>query len=396
MKDDLPILSPVLPCVPDADLSAAVRSALAHLDAAGAKSLTIAVNDPQRQTDTRPILEILAKKTDLARARVLVAAGTHSFRVEEQREFRRKLCEGLPVAGFAWHDCHSGELVPIGKDGLWRGHPWLLEADAVLAVGSVEPHYFAGFTGAHKTATIGCAAYADIEANHAWATHPSCRPCQLEGNPIFLRAQGLLEALEGERPVAAVNLIQAGGRLIHAGGGSAMDTLFAALPRATETFCRKIPQPADALVAEVEGPLGVSFYQADKGIKNNEWAVRQGGCLILSAPCPRGIGQDHFMALLRQADRYDQAVEVVNRRGYRLGDHKAVRLRYLTDAAHRAVRLFIVSDGISAEDAAVLGAAKAPTVAAALELAGIRPGRDSVYRVQDAGNVCVLVEGSSL
>jgi hypothetical protein len=67
-----------------------------------------------------------------------------------------------------------------------------------------------------------------------------------------------------------------------------------------------------------------------------------------------------------------------------------VRLRYLTDPACRAVRAYVVSDGLSPADAALPGLRKAPTVEAALAAAGIRPGRDSVLHVQDAGNLAVM------
>jgi nickel-dependent lactate racemase len=358
---------------------------------AGARPLLILVNDRQRDTDTRAVLEILRGEFDLAGARMLVAAGTHSFSAQERGRFEKWLAGGRPPAATAWHDCRAADLVPLGPPGAWRGHPWLLEAGGVLAVGSVEPHYFAGFTGAHKTATVGCASHADVEANHARATEASCRPCHLDGNPVFSGVCGLLEALERVRTVAAVNLVQTGGQILHASGGSAIQSLREAVPTATETFCRRLPRPADGIIAEVHGALGASFYQADKGIKNNEWAVRDGGCLVLSAPCPAGIGQDHFMSLLREAPDHEQAAATLRRRGYRLGDHKAVRLRYLTDPRCRGIRLFVVSPGLSSTEAAVLGATKAASVEEAVALAGLTPGRDALYRVRDAGNVCVVV-----
>jgi nickel-dependent lactate racemase len=399
-------------------LHEAVKNALATLPGDG--KLTVLVNDPQRHTDAPAVLECLCERFDPVNTRILVATGSHSFGEEARRQFERRTTGGRPYADFAWHDCRSKDLVPIG--GAWHGHlaheclpparaneltgetpvplgwlghPWLLGEGGLLAIGSVEAHYFAGFTGAHKTCTIGCASYGDIERNHSAAMSPLCQPCKLAGNPIHEGVAAMVRALERSRmgsPVAAVNLVQSGDRVLGAFGGRPLEALADAATLARQAFTRALPRRADALELDVTGPLGVSFYQADKGIKNNEWACRDGGAIILKAPCPDGIGQDHFVALLRQAGGYDQAIEIVNARGYRLGDHKAVRLRYLTDAKYRGVRVFAVSDGLSREQAAVLGFAKATSTQDALAQAGMDRRNCNLCEIPDAGNVVVIVQ----
>jgi hypothetical protein len=389
------ILAPGSPDLPPADLPCAVDDALRALSHSSTRDLVVLVNDPQRHTSTNAILRLVAERIAPARLRVLIAAGSHHAPPAAARElFERAVLGGITPAAIQWHDCRAADLAPINPDGpdgaVWRGHPWLLESAGVLAIGSVEPHYFAGWTGAHKTVTVGVAAHNDIQTNHALALSPHCRPTCLDGNPVAEGILAMLAALEAARPVAAVNLVQTGPDILAAAGGTARTALQAAIPPAEAAFVRRIDKPADALIAEVAGPLAVSFYQADKGIKNNEWAVRDGGCLILAAACPQGIGQDHFISLLRRAATHAEAAAAVESAGYRLGDHKAVRLRYLTDPACRAVRAYVISEGLSPADAALLGLIKAPTVAAALADAGIRPGRDSVLHVHDAGNLAVM------
>lgn len=203
----------------------------------------------------------------------------------------------------------------------------------------------------------------------------------------------MLAALGAARPLGAVNLVQAGAKILAAAGGGVAESLQAAIPAAKGVFVRRIGSAAKAMILEVTGPLAGSFYQADKAIKNNEWAVRDRGVLVLAADCPDGLGQPQFADLLRRASSYTDALEIVNTRGYRLGDHKAVLLRYLTDQACRGVKVFLVSDGIAAGDARILGMTKVSDVAEALSAASIAPGDQGVYRVLDAGNLCVQAGG---
>jgi hypothetical protein len=377
-------LSPIIPAVQPGAVRAALVQARAVLGE-DAPDLLV-VNDPQRATATPAVLRAMSGVFDVSRTRVLVATGSHRFAPEVRRAF----AAGLPgAAELAWHNAHSVDLARLdGPDG-WYAHPWLVQARTVLAIGSVEPHYFAGFTGAHKTLTIGCAAYDEIERNHAGALDPACRPCRPDASPVHAGIVRLLAAVTAGRRVAAVNLMQVGDAIIDAAGGAPLDALDALAPCVKSAYLRHIPQPAHALVAEVTGALACSFYQAEKGIKNCEAAVRDGGTIILVAACPEGVGQSAFTMLLRDAPTYAAAMAEIRRRGYRLGDHKAVRLRYLTDPACRGVRVFTVCPGLSAADAALLGVQPAASVAAALAVAGVSPDDPGVYRIEDAANTCV-------
>jgi nickel-dependent lactate racemase len=375
------------------DAPAALQAAIEQTARAlpDGKGVTLLLNDPQRRTRSDVVLGRLAEPLAGRAVRVLVAAGTHRFDTATRRAFEAAVCSHIAPADVAWHDCRAPDLVAFDGANPWRCHHWLTDDDwALLAVGSCEPHYFAGITGAHKTCTIGCAAFGDIQRNHAGALSPESRPVRLAGNPVHEGIAAMVAGLSARRDVRAINLLQVGDDVLSAAAGEPLEALAELADSVRDTYVCTIGRPAEALVLSLEGVLGASFYQADKALKNNEWAVRDGGCLVLVAACGDGIGQDAFMGLLRRRGTYDEALAEVNGRGYRLGDHKGLKLRYLTD--RRGVRVFVVSDGLSEEDAKALGFTKAGSVEQALATAGIDPAGGGVYEVADAANTCVVVE----
>jgi len=368
------------------------------LDSAAAvgEPVLLLVNDAHRSTQTRAALLALAgfvsRSHRAARFRVLIATGVHRFSTAERREFEAATFAdtGLKLEDVAWHDADAaGTLLdPVGA----RVNAALAESRYLLPIGSIEPHYFAGVSGAHKTATIGCVSRADIEANHRGALEPDSGVLHLRGNPVFDGIAALFRGLQaaGKR-ICGINQVVRGGQVVDAAVGDLLETLDRLLPVVRRLYVRTVARPVDLLHLRVPMPLGRNLYQADKALKNNHNAVRDGGGILLEAQCAEGIGPDAFMELLRRAPDYATARRIVEHDGYRLGDHKAVKLRHLTDPAQRGVRIALVSRDIAAHDAQAAGMRVFTGVESAMRwLAAEVPGAlERGLVVEDAGFMTV-------
>ena len=361
---DVATAAPVAPTeVVDVDHAAVLdRAGIGpFLQAHAGGPITVVVNDTHRMTDTRPFLAALLAAVDAAfppsarpAIRLLVAAGSHkSDRLERIGHEERMAAPFLKrFTEIAWHD--SDDAASLCSVGGFQFHRWMGEGGTYVACGSTEPHYFAGITGAHKTVTIGVMSRADIQKNHSHAMSKTATGMKLDGNPIHAGVVSALEALEkkGAR-FFALDQVIVEGRVVGATAGHPLAALADAVPLVRRCFTYPVDAPLDLIVARVGPPLDRDLYQADKGIKNTEAAVRDGGVLILDAECMKGIGIDHFVTLLRTAPSYVEAMMIVQQRGYRLGDHKAVKLRALTD--NRKVRIGLVSSHIEPALGPVVG-----------------------------------------
>ncbi|MFT5041140.1 MAG: hypothetical protein ACI8TX_002112 [Hyphomicrobiaceae bacterium] len=383
----------------EAILAQAGVAAFASQAHSAAHPLTVVLNDAHRMTDSAGFLDALFGVLDrevvsgLPPIRALIAAGSHRADPTERRAHEQAVfgAHRDRFSEIRWHDAFDADgLVDVGASRLNR---WMGEGGYYLACGSMEPHYFAGVTGAHKTLTVGVMDVETIRKNHEHAMSDAAAPLRLDGNPVHLGIVDALADLEDSGAhVFAFNQILVEGKLVAATAGHPLESLARGLDAVRSYFGAPCDAPYDVVVARVQAPLDRDFYQAEKGIKNTENVVRDGGTVVLDATCARGVGIDHFLELLRLAPTAAAARATVTERGYRLGDHKAVRLRALTD--ERQVRLLVVSPGLDTALAATLGAEIFPDrETAAIAVAALQQGGRALL-VEDAGNLVPVANGS--
>ncbi len=293
------------------------------------KSLVLVVTDHTRPTPTKEILPLLWERIRALVASsdvtIVVATGTHRAPTDEELE--RMLGEGRRTFRVLVHDC-DGDLVEVGRSS--RGTPILInrvvaEAGAVVTIGHVGMHYYAGYTGGRKNLLPGVAGRTTIEANHAQLLHPGCTACVHEGNPI---SEEMVEAARMVNVAFAVDVVMDADRDVarvligdpeaaHAEARAFWDRHFKVCVR----------QPADLVIASAGGhPKDIDLYQAYKAQFTAARALRDGGILFLLAACPDGIGHRVFLDWIERSERPSDVFGILRQEGFKLGGHKAVYL----------------------------------------------------------------------
>lgn len=166
-------------------------------------------------------------------------------------------------------------------------HPAIAEADAVLAVGKVELHQYAGFSGGHKAVSIGCGGRETLAAMHArdMVCHPDVVVGRLAGNPFRDRVDALGRACGLGFALQALP----DGRWV---GGDPEDALRVAA--AALDPWRWVDRAYDTCVLRVPRAKAVNAYQASRAptylALSPAPPLVDGARLIVDAACPEGVG----------------------------------------------------------------------------------------------------------
>lgn len=294
---------------------------------APAGSLLIVVNDAARPTPTARVLEHLEPFIRSSDFRVIVATGAH--KAPDQAEIKSIFGRFADLwrGRISYHDAVNSRMADLGITT--RGTPVRFNAlyqsaDRIINITSVEPHYFAGFTGGRKSFLPGIAAYQSIESNHALALLPGADILQLLGNPVH---EDMAEAARMiNKPVFSINLvISPAGNILAAGCGDAQESFLAAAQVSASIFHHPCSRKFDLILAVMNPPLNTTLYQAHKGLENNRRVLKAGGTLILLAACREGIGPAEFYQLLSSCSSPAEVLAKIQQ-GYLLGYHKAARM----------------------------------------------------------------------
>ena len=292
------------------------------------KNILLVVNDATRPTPTGRVMEIIHPLLKGRNFKIIIATGSHRAPTEEEYDFIFGKLYGEMKDRIHVHDAKKSECFSLGRTR--HGNEMMLnvlvrDADAIIPIGSIEPHYFAGYTGGRKSFMPGVASYDCITANHRLAISQAAQAMVLKGNPVaeeFDDAQKLLEKLN---IFAIMTVLDGEHRVYAAAAGDLKESFYSLLPKADEVFVVPIRRLADIVVTVALEPNDIDLYQSQKALDNGKTALKDGGIIILVSACRSGIGSQAFMDLLSSEKSCQAVIDKLDRE-YKLGYHKAGKM----------------------------------------------------------------------
>lgn len=379
----------------------AVRSAFLH--PVGSKSLKEVVRERKSVCilicdNTRPvphaiILPALIEELINAGTRpdsitILVATGLH--RPNEGEELReligsdRVLQAVKAVNHFARSD---GDHVLLGHTP--KGMPVRLDrrflsAEVRIAVGLVEPHFMAGYSGGRKLIVPGVAHEDTIRVLHSagMLDHENVANCMIDGNP--LHEEKLCAALMAGESFALNTVIDEGRNLSFVNFGEIEKSHLDAIAFARPYFEISVPRKYKTIITSAAGyPLDRNYYQTVKGMVGAAGILAQGGDLFIVSECSEGLGTPEYAESQRRlidlgAERF---LEETSQKQYAdIDEWESV----MQAKAMKNGTMHLYSEGLTAEEQALTGVNPVRSINEAVE--------ESVRRHNDA-RVAVIPEG---
>ena len=284
----------------------------------GARSVAVVVPDATRDCPVAALLPPVLDRLSRAGLRdeqvcVVIGCGLHrtTTPTEKAALVGAQVAARLRVVDAQGISQTSVTLGETAQGGVIWMNDAVAQADLVVAVGIVEPHLYAGFSGGVKAVAIGCAGQETIAWTHhpVFLDQPAVRLCRLDGNPF---QEALREIAAATRLRFALNVV------LSDGGGVA--GLAAGDPAAVQrrladdhgrAWIRRHDRPFDLVVAGVPAPKDRSLYQASRALTYVGLAARPvvapGGLIVCCADLPLGVGdgpgETNFGALLAATER---------------------------------------------------------------------------------------------
>ena len=298
----------------------------------GHRRLLFIVNDTDRPTPTPvmlgAILDLIKEAMAMNGKEVKVLVGSGSHKPPGEAELKQIFGDTLPVLRplIVLHAAKDDKrLVTFGttkRGTICSLDSWVDWADSLIILGSIEPHYFAGFTGGRKW-IIGCGAYTTLEANHRFAISNECRPMKLKDNPVHLDLVEMQDLVKKDKfGIMAVQ--DADSRVLSVLAGDMTAAFEAGVDISRKANCVVIEGPVDIVVAVAREPLSRTLYQAQKAMEHGGIAVKDGGHLILVAACEEGCGPPNFVEYISSGTPEEILANVDKQ--YKLGYHKSARI----------------------------------------------------------------------
>ncbi|MFI5338664.1 MAG: nickel-dependent lactate racemase [Candidatus Methylomirabilales bacterium] len=306
--------------------------------ARGRGSAAIITADATRAVPSRELLPAVVAELNgagIPDERIHLVIGTGAHRPLAQQEL-------LDLLGKEWvqrlrvsnHDARAGDLVSVGCTP--RGNDVLVnrlivEAGVRVALGQVEPHEFAGYTGGRKAILPSVAGYDTIIRNHSIGMigDPGARPGELAANPIN---DEMLAAARLARLDFIVNVaVDRELRPLAVAAGD-VESAHQRLVRFIESYATvEVPEePPDLVVTGPGRPLDYNLYQSIKPLVAIQPLVDARSVVVLLSACRDGAGSKEMFEPFAGAASPQEALARVSQNYTIEKDHSFFLARFLT------------------------------------------------------------------
>jgi len=348
----------------------------------GGKDVVFIVNDGTRPTPTAKVLDALSKRMDLRSARYLIATGTHRAMTEEEYDFVFGKHYNNLKDRILTHDANESECIHLGKSKNGTDmevNKIAVDADRLVIITSVEPHYFAGYTGGRKSFLPGVASFKTIEQNHKLAMKQEAQSLVLDGNPVHEDMMDALEVVKGKEIFSIQMVLDRHQNIYKVAAGDLNKAFATAVDWALEVFSVPIPEKADVVISVAPYPMDVDLYQSQKALDNGKWALKEGGKIVMVSKCREGIGHPTFLKQLSSSKDPKKVLENLSME-YKLGYHKAAKMAEISVWAD----IWAVTD---LDDKIISDANIRP-------FKTVQDALDEAFRMKPDAKVIILTDGS--
>ena len=263
---------------------------------------------------------------------VVFALGSHRPQTEEEC---RKLAGDYAYDKVRCINSDPDDCILMGTST--NGTPFSItrsvaEADFRIALGNIEFHYFAGYSGGVKALIPGVSTPEAIQCNHSLMVSPDACAGKLEGNPVREDLEQALNFCPIHYIVNAV--LDEHKHIVYAVAGDVIKAHRVGCEYLDKMYRKPIPHRADiVLVSQGGAPKDANLYQTQKALDNSKHAVADGGTIIVIGACNEGLGSAKFEEWLVGSEKAHDMVERIGR-DFQLGGHKAAAIGMVLDRAN--------------------------------------------------------------
>ena len=273
--------------------------------ARGKKTVCILVCDITRPVPNGLILPILLQGLLSAgfeekNIKILVATGLH--RPNEGEELREIIGDDWVYNNFLIENHHArndDDHQDLGFTRLGtrvRLDKRLVEADLRIALGLVEPHFMAGYSGGRKLIMPGAAHVDTITYLHnaRFMGDPNARNCNLVNNPLHEQQLEIVKMIGG---ALAINVVlDQHRRITFINFGDIIESHALAVDFIRPFVEAEAPQAFRTVLTSGGGyPLDRTYYQTVKGMVAVKDIVTPGGDIFVVSEISEGMGSSEYL-----------------------------------------------------------------------------------------------------